>query len=124
MNEDPDYAFKLERAIAEKYGEKTIVNPKGLWCPEKEKKYLQDLKALSTSAVSKERRRKEHNGFLVSEKLINLNKKKYCNVCGFYKPKIFNKMYFIKFDCCKTCFVKFVEFREKRWQDGWRPKGE
>ena len=37
---DPDYLIKVEKAIQEKYGDKTIQNPKVTWDQEKEKKYL------------------------------------------------------------------------------------
>ena len=33
---DPNYVVKLEKAIAEKYGEETIQNPKKNWNEEKE----------------------------------------------------------------------------------------
>jgi len=41
---DPNYAIKVEQAIAEKYGKETVVNPKSGWDDEKEKKYLDELK--------------------------------------------------------------------------------
>ena len=75
MNRDPDYAIRLEKAIAEKYGEKTVLNPHSQWTPEKEKKYLKELKDIHTSEDLLEKEKEEHNGFLVSEKLINLSKK-------------------------------------------------
>ena len=124
MNRDPDYAIRLEKAIAEKYGEKTVLNPHSQWTPEKEKKYLKELKDIHTSEDLLEKEKEEHNGFLVSEKLINLSKKKYCNTCDTYRPELYNRMYFIKFDCCKKCFIQFIESREERWHKGWRPKGE
>ena len=43
-SKDPDYAIKVEKAIAEKYGTDTVQNPKGSWDDEKEKNYLDSLK--------------------------------------------------------------------------------
>ena len=37
---DPNYAVKVEQAIAKKYGDDTVVNPKSGWDDEKEKEYL------------------------------------------------------------------------------------
>ena len=41
---DLNYIAKLEQAIAKKYGEDSIINPKSLWTDEKEEQYLKDLK--------------------------------------------------------------------------------
>ena len=38
-NKDPNYIVKVEKAIAEKYGEEAIDNPKRHWTDEKEKKF-------------------------------------------------------------------------------------
>ena len=37
MKHDLNYIAALEKAITEKYGELTIINPKSLWTEEKEK---------------------------------------------------------------------------------------
>ncbi len=34
-----------------------------------------------------------------------------------------DKTYF-KFGACRYCFVEFIEHREQRWIDGWRPTAE
>lgn len=34
-----------------------------------------------------------------------------------------DKTYF-KFGCCRYCHVEFVEHREERWAEGWRPTPE
>ena len=26
-----------------------------------------------------------------------------------------------KWDCCRRCYIEFIEHREERWKDGWRP---
>ena len=45
MSKDPNYAVKVEKAIAEKYGKEAIVNPKSQWDDVKEKEYLAELKS-------------------------------------------------------------------------------
>ena len=42
--EDPNYVIKIEKAIADKYGEEAIQNPKSGWTDEKEKQYIDQLK--------------------------------------------------------------------------------
>ena len=37
---DPNEIVKIEKAIAEKYGEDTIATPKHYWNEDKEKEYL------------------------------------------------------------------------------------
>ena len=46
-NKDPNYIVKLEQAIAKKYGQETIQNPRGNWDEEKEKDYEDQIKKLS-----------------------------------------------------------------------------
>lgn len=31
---------------------------------------------------------------------------------------------FYSYGCCIECFIEFVEGREARWKDGWRPTAE
>ena len=38
MSKDPNYAVKVEKAIAEKYGKEAVVNPKSEWDDDKEKR--------------------------------------------------------------------------------------
>ena len=44
---DWDYIAKLEKAIAEKYGNEAIANPNSNWDKEKEKEYLDSLKEIN-----------------------------------------------------------------------------
>lgn len=32
-----------------------------------------------------------------------------------------NKTYF-KFGACRYCFIEFIEHREEKWEEGWRPE--
>ena len=41
---DPNFAIKVESAIAEKYGVETVQHPQRDWNPEKEEDYLEQLK--------------------------------------------------------------------------------
>jgi hypothetical protein len=47
----------------------------------------------------------------------------FCPLCGMLmKGKSTNTFY----DCgvCVSCAIQFVEGREERWRNGWRPSGQ
>ena len=122
--EDIDYIAALEKAIKKKYGEEAIQNPAKFWNKEKEELYLEQLKEF----VQKLRRYEvgaEHenvNGVLITKKLLNKERKINCPVCKSLARKINDDVYFLKYDCCEACYINYVENREKRWLEGWRPK--
>ena len=121
--DDPNYVVKVERAIKEKYGEDAIAHPKAKWDKEKEKKYLKELKEFHKIKDSRSVKREKtlYKGFLVSKNLINKNSKQKCNCCGKYSFDQKDDLYFEKFDACFECYVRYIEDREERWAQGWRP---
>ena len=69
---DPNYAVKVEQAIAKKYGKETVVNPKSQWDDEKEKEYLEQLKDTYSPDVDTEDLDKEEVfGVFIPSKLLN-----------------------------------------------------
>lgn len=55
-----------------------------------------------------------------SEVMKSLRVPPWCPFCGLpMKGKSTQKFY--DFGCCIVCFIHFVEHREQRWRDGWRP---
>ena len=68
----------------------------------------------------------EKDGFFISKKLINRESKRNCPVCDIYSFSFRDDLYMNKFECCFNCYVQWVEHREERWLNGWRPnfKGE
>ena len=121
-SKDPDYAIKVEKAIAEKYGTDTVQNPKGSWNDEKEKNYLDSLKKIQSSDT--EEAEVLVNGVFVSRKLLKRESKRSCPVCNTYSFKSNDDVYMSKFDCCEKCYIQWVEDREDRWKQGWRPNNE
>lgn len=122
---DLNHIAAVEKAIAKKYGKEAIQNPKANWDDEKEKEYLQQIKE-----VSKKRRKAEEysekvelNGVLVSKKLLNKESTHSCPVCDKYCFKAKDDVYMIKYECCFNCYIQWVEYREERWLQGWRPNG-
>lgn len=120
---DPNYVVKIEKAIADKYGIETILNPKSLWTEEKEKEYLEQTKEAQTKQqfIEEKEHKVEINGVFISKKLLSKESIRTCTVCNKYSFSPNDDVYLNKYSCCETCFVKFVENREERWKNGWRP---
>ena len=113
----------LEQAIAQKYGEEAIQNPKAEWDENKEKVYLEQMRELYKKQKKNDEAndKVEVNGIKVSRKLLNRESKTGCPVCGAFSHSARDDVSLVKFDCCYKCYIKWVEGREERWQQGWRP---
>ena len=122
---DPNYVVKLEKAIAKKYGQEAIDNPKANWTDEKEKEYLSQLKDLYQDYDERTiGDQEEVNGVFIPKKLLNKESDRSCPVCNTYSFKSNDDVYMTKFDCCEKCYIQWVEGREERWLEGWRPNNE
>ena len=121
---DLNYIAALERAIKKKYGQEAIENPAKFWDEKKEESYLKQLKQFVEKLRSSEpdSARENVNGVLITKKLLNRERKLNCPVCKSLMRKINDDVYLLKYDCCEACYVKYVENREDRWLEGWRPK--
>ena len=124
MKKDPNKIVKIEQAIAKKYGEETIQNPKAEWTDEKEREYLAQLKDLYRERNELESEEQEINGVFINKKLLNKESSRSCPVCNTYSFKSNDDVYMSKFDCYEKCYIQWVEDREERWKKGWRPKNE
>ena len=119
---DPNYVVKLEKAIAEKYGEEAIQNPKKNWTKEKEAQYVEDLKILYQKRQELDSEDKvDVDGVLINKKLFSKESNRSCPVCNTYSFSYRDDLYMTKFQCCEMCYIKWVEGREDRWKTGWRP---
>ena len=111
---------KIEKAIKEKYGEDTIQNPKRHWDEEKEKKYLEDLKAFH-ERPRRSKKTEEVEGILIKERKSTREVDRECPVCNSYSFSGQDDLYTTKFECCFKCYIQHVEGREERWKSGWSP---
>jgi hypothetical protein len=118
-NKDLNYIAGLEKAIKQKYGEEAVQNPSSNWTPEKEKEYLQQLKENKVKELAADRV-EEREGFLFSAKLIKKDSKNVCDVCSNILKQQ-DMLYETKYECCRNCYIQYVEGREDRWKQGWRP---
>ena len=123
MKRDEKFIVKVEKAIAKKYGEKTIQNPKKYWDEEKEKDYLEQLKNVQQKEDHlKQKREKIKDGeVFIDKRLINKQIDRSCPICSTYSFYSRDDLYINKFSCCRDCYLEFVEGREERWNSGWRP---
>ena len=122
-NKDLNYIASVEKAIKDKYGDEAIQNPMSNWDEEKEKQYLEQMKELyNKSTKNKEWKDKvDVNGIKVTKKLLNRESLKTCPVCGAFPKSVKDDVCLVKFDCCNNCYIQYVEGREDRWLQGWRP---
>jgi hypothetical protein len=125
-HKDPNYVVRVEKAIAKKYGQETIQNPRANWNDEKEQEYKEQLKKLTDKADRfREKIEKiEVDGVFVNKKLLTREYNRKCPVCDSFSFSIHDDVYMTKHDCCKKCYIQWVEDREERWESGWRPTKE
>ncbi|MDC1160173.1 hypothetical protein OAT10_00315 [Luminiphilus sp.] len=121
--EQHEFILRLEKAVSEKYGKEAIANPNDNWDKDKEEDYLEQVKILSSKErkIEESKDKVEHDGFLISKKLLNKESNRTCPVCETYSMKIKDDVFMNKHECCFNCFIQWVEGREERWISGWRP---
>ena len=120
---DFDHIARVEKAIAEKYGDEAVRNPRANWSENREKEYLEQMQELYLKQKKNDHSQEkiEINGIKVSKKLLNRESLKSCPVCGAFPKKSMDDVCIVKFGCCNKCYVQYIEGREERWQNGWRP---
>ena len=123
MTKDYNKIAKIEKAIKQKYGDEAVNNPANGWTAEKESDYLDQIKELAEKDKgSKEQSSKEcYYGFFIQKKLLNKESNRNCPVCDTYSFELRDDIYLGKWQCCYKCYVSYVEGREGRWKQGWRP---
>ena len=116
----------IEQAIAKKYGDEAVQNPRANWDENKEKDYLEQMREFYQKITKHEsfKEKIDVNGIKVSKKLFNRDSLQRCPVCFSLSKKAADDVCLLKFDCCHPCYIKYVEDREERWETGWRPNNE
>lgn len=122
MTKDKDFVAGLEKAIQEKYGDSAIENPHSHWDEESEKDYKEQVKKRKETFRRQQKEREvQKEGFKIRSGLIKKDDKRSCPVCEEFSFEIKDDLYMTKFDCCHKCYIQYIEYREERWNDGWRP---
>lgn len=113
MKQDLNFIAAMEKAVREKYGEEAIANPKGNWTPDKEEKYLQEVKEARKKefAVESSQEKVELDGVLISKKLINKTMNRKCSLCNNYSFNRNDDMFLNKHSCCFRCYIDRIEGR-------------
>ena len=124
MKKDLNQIAKIEKAMSKKFGKESIVNPKSGWDDEKEEQYLQDLKTFYSEELKEAEDKINEDGFFITRNLINKEINRVCPVCETYSFSGRDDLYMNKYQCCHTCYLKWVELDEKKWLEGWRPDKE
>ena len=124
MKKDLNRIAKIEKAMSKKFGSESIVNPKSGWDDEKEEQYLEDLKIFYSEESKEAEDKINEDGFFIARNLINKEIKRVCPVCETYSFSGRDDLYMNKFECCEKCYIQWVEDREERWLEGWRPDKE
>ena len=122
-DKDPNYIPKLEKAIAQKYGQEAIDNPRKFWDEEKEQEYIKQSQEFKKrhQKINEQKEKVEQHGFLINKKLLSRENNRTCPVCKKYSFRPKDDLYLNKFECCFVCYVQWIEDREERWKSGWRP---
>ena len=124
MSKDLDDIAAIERAISKKYGDEAVQDPRGNWNEEKEADYREQVKVAQSKQQQRDRQRErvEIDGVFVSRKLLNKERSlRTCPICGDYSFKNEDGVYMSKYECCSGCYYLYVDGREERWTNGWRP---
>ena len=124
MAEDFDKIAAIEKAIAKKYGDETVQNPRANWDEDKEKDYIEQVKIVEARRRQRDSKveRVEIDGVFISKKLLNKERSlRTCPVCEEYSFKSNDGVYMNKYECCSRCYFLYVDGREQRWKNGWRP---
>ena len=124
MKKNLNHIAKVEKAMSKKFGKESIVNPKSGWDDNKEKQYLEDLKEFYSEESRQEEDKINEDGFFIPRNLINKEINRVCPVCETYSFSGRDDLYMNKYQCCHTCYLKWVEHDEKKWLEGWRPDKE
>ena len=122
---DDLYRAKLEKAIAEKYGEDLLNSPeldKSFY--EKFQEQEQELYD-KIASNTKEETFKNRDGYLVNKRLIR-EEQSNCLYCGRYKLHfvLFDDFCMKKWGCCSICHDRYINGKEERWKNGWRPNND
>jgi hypothetical protein len=125
-NKDFNYIASVEKAIADKYGKNTVQDFRNEWEEEKEHEYLRQLKERNKKRSSCQHKHAEE---LQGDVIVKKPKKEVaadrtCPVCKTYSFSPKDDLYMNRFKACFECYLDFIEDREARWKDGWRPDQE
>jgi len=118
----------LEREMAKKFGDEVVKHPAADWDETDEREYEEQVTKLHRKfeGLFVEKSYTNKKGYLISKKLLNEEDAggfDSCPYCGKYKFhfSVADDINLNRYGCCRDCHIQYVEDREQRWLDGWRP---
>lgn len=118
----------IEHEMEKKFGPEAVKHPRADWTIEDEKEYITQTSDLhdKLSKLQSEKTYINKKGYLISKKLLNedVNKIENCEFCNKYRLlfTVDDDINLNKYGCCRDCYYNFVDGREERWHEGWRPE--
>tara|TARA_R100000808_G_C2134201_1_gene142788 strand:+ start:183 stop:596 length:414 start_codon:yes stop_codon:yes gene_type:complete len=125
-NKDYNYIAAVEKAIADKYGKNTVQDFRNEWEDSKEHEYLRQLKERNRKRSSHQHNTSEElrGNVIVKKPTKESSADRTCPVCKTYSFSTKDDLYMNRFQACFECYLDFIESRESRWKEGWRPDQE
>lgn len=113
MKRDLNYIAALEKSMSQKYGAEAIQNPAQGWTPDKELKYIEEVKEARKKeyAAEQSNEKVDLNGVLLPKKLINKNSDRTCKFCKAYSFNRNDDLFLTKFKSCFKCYIEKIEGR-------------
>lgn len=117
----------IEHEMAKKFGEEVTRSPRANWDEELEKEYVEQTTELNNKLkdLITDKSYENKKGYLISKKLLNdRDQTENCPYCGTYRFhfNVEDDMCINKWGCCSNCYINFIEDREDKWNEGWRPE--
>jgi hypothetical protein len=114
----------VNQILEEKFGKFATIEIGSFWNGTKEEHLRNYLKS-EMKRLEKSYQQDEYikiNNILFSKSMLS-RRNYYCAVCGKYNYKLDDLRYSFKYETCQRCYIRYIEDRELRWKEGWRPNG-
>lgn len=116
MDEYENQLLLFQSALRQKFGDFALIDLSTLWNETKEKMYRSFLQ--KESKIDSEHALRIKSG-TSNKKLFILGNK--CEGCSKVSLKVKDQPYMAKFNSCFSCYISYINGREDRWNEGWRP---
>lgn len=99
-----------------KFGKFSTIDISSFWNVHKEEKYKEYIKNTKYKNINFI----DILGIKYSRNIFQ-KKSKNCILCGKHNYRLVDMTSYDKYRTCSTCYVQYIEDREERWKNGWRP---
>lgn len=115
---------KFERAIKKKWGDEAVQNPRRFEGADKTTEEDRERYLRKLYEKHKEKEFVEEDGVKFQSEFLEQKDTslRFCEVCNELSFNTQDTLYIEKYGVCKQHFIEYVEDREERWNNGWRPE--